>query len=177
MSTESRPQIDPKVLHKLFCAASTYRDRAYAPYSHFNDSNMSSVGAALLTTTGEIIGGCNIENAAYSPGICAERTAIAKAVSEGIKTFTAVAVTSSIPSPSTTPCGVCRQVLREFLPPHIPIYMLSSTYPSSSEMPPDWLVRQDWKSEEATKVVDVESMESLLPKAFGPSHLDLPRDP
>ncbi len=92
---------------KLICAAMTARTFAYAPYSGFQ------VGAALLTKDGAIVTGCNIENSAYSPTLCAERCAIAKAVSEGKKEFVALAVVGPEDS-ETTPCGVCRQVLYEF---------------------------------------------------------------
>jgi cytidine deaminase len=83
------------------------REYAYAPYSHYK------VGAALLTTDGKTFQGCNIENAAYSPSVCAERVAVFKAVSEGNTDFEAIAIAT--PN-SGTPCGVCRQVLREFAP-------------------------------------------------------------
>lgn len=82
------------------------KEMAYAPYSNFK------VGAALLTDTGKIYTGCNIESASYTPTICAERTAIAKAVSEGERNITMIAVTGS--ADWTFPCGVCRQVIREF---------------------------------------------------------------
>lgn len=81
------------------------RQRAYAPYSGY------AVGAALLTNTGEIFTGVNIENAAYPTGTCAERVAVFKAVSEGNREFEAIAVASSN---GGTPCGACRQVLSEF---------------------------------------------------------------
>ena len=84
---------------------------AYAPYSGF------CVGAALLCADGSIYTGCNIENASYSPTICAERTAFAKAVSEGHRAFTAIAVCGGKGGVITglcTPCGVCRQVMAEF---------------------------------------------------------------
>ncbi len=80
---------------------------SYTPYSHFN------VGAALLTKSGKIYMGCNIENAAYGATNCAERTAIFKAVSEGEKEFAAIAVVSSSLD-YTYPCGICRQVIAEF---------------------------------------------------------------
>ncbi len=83
------------------------REYAYAPYSNYK------VGAALLTTDGKIYKGCNVENAAYSPGSCAERTAIFKAVSEGDLDFKAIAI---VTPDGGTPCGVCRQVIREFAP-------------------------------------------------------------
>ena len=83
------------------------RDYAYAPYSHYK------VGAALLTRQGKVYTGCNIENAAYGPSNCAERTAIFKAVSEGELDFEAIAV---VTIDGGAPCGVCRQVMREFAP-------------------------------------------------------------
>lgn len=84
---------------------------AYAPYSGFY------VGAALLCADGTVYTGCNIENAAYSPTLCAERTAFAKAVSDGKREFTAIAVCGGKDGQITgacTPCGVCRQVMAEF---------------------------------------------------------------
>ena len=91
----------------LLRAAMEARRLAYAPFSHFY------VGAALLSTDGRIFTGCNIENSAYSPTRCAERCAVAKAVSEGVRDFVAIAVVGPENS-ETTPCGVCRQVLYEF---------------------------------------------------------------
>ena len=91
----------------LLHAAMEARKFAYAPFSHFY------VGAALLSTDGRIFAGCNIENSAYSPTLCAERCAVAKAVSEGVRDFVAIAVVGPEDS-ETTPCGVCRQVLYEF---------------------------------------------------------------
>lgn len=83
--------------------------RSYCPYSHF------PVGAALECTDGTVFTGCNIENAAYSPGICAERTAVAKAVSEGHTSFRRIVIAGKSRG-FCVPCGVCRQVLREFAP-------------------------------------------------------------
>jgi len=80
--------------------------KAYVPYSNFH------VGAALLTENDEIFTGCNIEIASYSPTLCAERTAIFKAISEGHKKIKAIAVVGD--ADFTYPCGVCRQVIREF---------------------------------------------------------------
>ena len=85
--------------------------RAYAPYSGFQ------VGAALLAESGAVYLGCNIENSSYSPTICAERTAFAKAVSEGERAFTAIAIVGGKEGTCSgfcPPCGVCRQVMREF---------------------------------------------------------------
>ena len=91
----------------LLRAAMAAREFSYSPFSHFR------VGAAILTAEGEIVTGCNIENSAYSPTLCAERCAVAKAVSEGKRRFVAIAVVGPEDS-YTMPCGVCRQVLYEF---------------------------------------------------------------
>lgn len=108
----------------LMKKAQEVRENAYTPYSHF------AVGAALLGEDGIVYTGCNVENAAYSPGNCAERTAVFKAVSEGCCRFKAIAVVGAkegeVPGGTAadsktvsngaicSPCGVCRQVLREF---------------------------------------------------------------
>jgi len=93
-------------LKKLLVAAQAAQRRAYAPYSKFR------VGAALLLANGKIFTGCNVENASYGLTICAERVAIAKAVSEGCRKFQAIAIVAPCTAP--TPCGACRQVLAEF---------------------------------------------------------------
>lgn len=93
---------------KLLDKAKEAMKNAYTPYSHFN------VGAAVLTQSGKIYTGCNIENAAYGATNCAERTAIFKAVSEGEKEITDIAVVSSS-GDFTYPCGICRQVISEFM--------------------------------------------------------------
>ncbi len=116
---------------------------AYAPYSGFY------VGAALLTEKGRIYRGCNIENAAYSPSNCAERTAVFKAVSEGERSFVALAVCGgkgkALPEDFCSPCGVCRQVLREFVDPEQFLILLCKGDGS-------------WKEK---------SLEELLPMGFG----------
>lgn len=91
----------------LVAAARAARTRAHAPYSHFQ------VGAALETEDGEIVTGCNIENATYGLTICAERTAMFKAMSEGHRRFRRIAVVADTERP-TSPCGPCRQILWEF---------------------------------------------------------------
>ena len=139
--------MNEKLLSEMIKTALEMRDRAYVPYSHF------SVGAGLLGEDGKIYGGCNIENAAFTPGICAERTAFSKAVSEGVHKFTALAVAGGAqgkaPSDFCPPCGVCRQVLAEFCGPDFPIYLV--------------------KSENEVKKV---SMKEILPLAFGPGMLE-----
>ena len=97
---------------KLVALALEARERAYTPYSGF------AVGAALLCADGSVYQGCNIENAAFGPTVCAERVAVFKAVSEGKRDFAAIAVAGGRAGQDVTglfpPCGVCRQVLREF---------------------------------------------------------------
>ncbi len=94
---------------KLIAAAAQAMTNAYAPYSNFK------VGAALLTADGKIYTGCNIENISYGATVCAERCAIFKAVSEGERSFTKLAIVSSS-GEKTFPCGMCRQVIEEFMP-------------------------------------------------------------
>lgn len=96
---------------------------SYAPYSHF------FVGAALLSKSGKIYGGCNVENAAYGPSNCAERTAIFKAISEGEKDFEAICIVggkNGKVEKFCPPCGVCRQVLSEFCAPDFKVILAKS---------------------------------------------------
>ena len=96
---------------ELMVAANEARKFAYTPYSHFK------VGAALLTKSGKLYTGCNIENSSYTPTVCAERTDVFKAVSEGESDFAVIAVVGGKeenPLEFCSPCGVCRQVLAEF---------------------------------------------------------------
>lgn len=105
---------------ELLLKAVEARDFAYAPYSNHK------VGAALLGKSGKVYTGCNVENAAYTPTNCAERTAIFKAVSEGERDFSAIAIVGGIGdtlSAVCAPCGVCRQVLGEFCDRDMPIIM------------------------------------------------------
>ena len=130
----------------LIRAAFAARENAYVPYSHF------AVGAALLAKNGRMYTGCNIECATYTPTNCAERTALFKAVSEGVREFEAIAVVGAkVGAPDdalvTSPCGVCRQVLREFAP-NIEIICLNGA------------------GEERTF-----TLEELLPHSFGPEYL------
>ena len=107
-------QLPDSIAQRLLNEAKLARESSYAPYS------ACRVGAALLTETGKIYRGCNIENAAFGPTVCAERVAIFKAVSEGMHRFTAIAVVGGKEATTSglfPPCGVCRQVLREFCTP------------------------------------------------------------
>lgn len=119
---------------------------SYAPYSHFN------VGAALLTKKQKVYKGCNIENAAFSPTNCAERTAFFKAISEGEREFSAIAIVggkNGLLTDFCSPCGVCRQVLREFVDPKSFLVILARS------------------EEEFTYCL----LEELLPLSFGPESL------
>jgi len=112
------------------------REFAYTPYSHFK------VGAALLAKNGKVYTGANIENASYTPTVCAERTAFFKAVSEGVREFEAIAIVGGKEgtlAPFCAPCGVCRQVMAEFCgrdfkvilgtPDHFDVYSLDEVIP------------------------------------------------
>jgi len=123
----------------LLQAAVQVAQNAYAPYSKF------PVGAALLTTTGEVFSGCNIENASFGLTNCAERVALAKAVSEGFRDFTAIAL--SVRN-GGSPCGSCRQVLNEFSP-QLTIY----------------------QGDESGTLITETTLDQLFPSAFGPQSL------
>jgi cytidine deaminase len=97
--------MDSKILAHLSNLSLAARNHAYAPYSNFN------VGAAVLTASGDIYAGCNVENASYGLTICAERAAVCAAVAAGHKSIVAVAVATA---GGHSPCGACRQVLSEF---------------------------------------------------------------
>ena len=104
-------ELKEETIKDLITKAIKMLEYSYVPYSHFH------VGAALLANNGTIYTGCNIENAAYGPSNCAERTAVFKAVSEGVKEFEAIAVVGGSDGKIKDfcpPCGVCRQVLAEF---------------------------------------------------------------
>lgn len=97
--------------------------RSYSPYSGYK------VGAALLCADGSVYQGCNIENASFTPTVCAERTAVFKAISEGKRDFTAIAVCggkNGVITGAFPPCGVCRQVLREFCSDDFTVYIVDS---------------------------------------------------
>lgn len=139
--------MEKDTIQSLIRVALDYRKRSYAPYSQFK------VGAALLTENGNIIGGCNIENAAYSPSNCAERTAFFKAVSEGEYNFKAIAIVGGKDGSELqicAPCGVCRQVMMEFCNPEKFTVILGRNV-------------DEYK---------VYTLKELLPEGFGPSNLD-----
>jgi cytidine deaminase len=108
-------------IQRLLRSAHEVRTRAYAPYSNFQ------VGAALMTDTGKIFGGCNVENASYGLAICAERSAIASAVSAGERKFRAIAIVSGSDT-ACSPCGACRQFMVEFNP-HMQVVLGSGEGP------------------------------------------------
>lgn len=106
-------------IEKLIDLAIKNKDKSYSPYSNFR------VSAVLMTKSGKIYKGVNIENASYSPTICAERSAIAAAVSDGEKSIKYIVITGD--SPYTYPCGLCRQVIREFADEKTQIIIAKST--------------------------------------------------
>ena len=118
---------------KLIARADDARKKAYCPYSGV------SVGAALLCADGRIFTGCNIENAAFSPSICAERSAFASAVSAGVRDFTAIAVRGGKgekPDACFPPCGVCRQVMAEFCAPDFEVILSKDEIKTLGELIP-----------------------------------------
>jgi len=102
-------------LDELFAEARKAADSAYAKYSKFR------VGAALLADDGTVFTGCNVENRSYGLTICAERTAVVKAVSSGFRSFAALAISTPDSETPVGPCGACRQVLSEFMRPESPV--------------------------------------------------------
>ena len=122
MATDARtrgPAGDERTLTLLRERAFAAMERAYAPYSKFR------VGAAILASDGSVTEGCNVENAAYPAGICAERSAVSAAVARGNRGFEAVVIATEADEP-TPPCGMCRQVLEEFAP-DLPVLSITSS--------------------------------------------------
>lgn len=133
-------------IQKLIETAIRQLQYSYAPYSKFK------VGAALLAKNGTVYGGCNIENAAYTPTNCAERTAFFKAVSEGVKEFQAICIVGGMNGKLTEyapPCGVCRQVMMEFCNPDEFEIILA-------------VGREDYR---------IYKLKELMPLGFGPGNL------
>jgi len=116
MKKQKQPVINASVRDLLVQSAREAAANAYCPYSRY------PVGAAVLTLDGQIYSGCNVENISYSLSMCAERTAIFKAVSNGCRTFVALAVVGGDKRPAS-PCGACRQVLAELCPPTTPVFI------------------------------------------------------
>lgn len=143
----SHRELTETQIQQLIRGALEARQRSYSPYSGF------MVGAALLAENGQIFTGCNIENAAYTPTNCAERTAFFKAVSEGAGEFRAIAIAGGPKGDEVTqyayPCGVCRQVMMEFCRPEDFQIIVA-------------------RSEEDYKVM---TLRELLPEGFGPDNL------
>ena len=134
------------MVEKLIDTAIEQLKFSYTPYSNFK------VGAALLTKSGKIYTGCNIENASYTPTNCAERTAFFKAVSEGVRDFQAICIVGGKDgklTEYTAPCGVCRQVMMEFCNPKTFQIILAID----------------------VKQYDIYTLKEMLPKGFGPSNL------
>lgn len=138
--TLETPQ-DPET-SALIDASLAAREHSHSPYSKFR------VGAAIRTTDGQIFRGCNIESCSFSPTICAERVAVSTAVASGHKNFDTIAISSDEYSPPTSPCGVCRQFMREFRKELVIL-----------------LVRPD-------RQFCRTSLEELLPASFGPDSLN-----
>lgn len=107
MSDNASFPLTDQIRQRLIEAAADARAQAYVPYSHY------PVGAAILTASGEVVSGCNVENATFGATICGERTAAVKAVSQGEREFRVIAV---VTSNGASPCGICRQFLYEFGP-------------------------------------------------------------
>lgn len=128
-----------KTRRGLIKAAKDARKMAYAPYSKYK------VGAALLTVNGEVITGCNVENASFGGTICAERTAVVKAISQGAAEFVAMAV---VTKNGGFPCGLCRQFMNEFAPELI-------------------IITADTKG----KIRNEAALSEILPHGFGPKEL------
>jgi cytidine deaminase len=145
MAVDERPGIqlpgDERTLTVLRERAFTAMERAYAPYSNFK------VGAAILASDGSVAEGCNVENAAFPAGICAERVALSSSVARGNRGFDAILIATEADEP-TPPCGICRQVLEEFAP-HLLVVSVTRN------------------GREARWTLD-----ELLPKAFTPHSLD-----
>ncbi|HOG59254.1 MAG TPA: cytidine deaminase [Anaerolineaceae bacterium] len=129
-----------RVKEELIRKANEAREQAYAPYSRYQ------VGAAVLTADGQVFTGCNIENAAFPSSLCAERVAIFKAVSEGHRQLRAIAV---VTSNGGSPCGGCRQVMREFGGKQLIVLIADGSGTLLEEL----------------------TLEELLPRSFGPEEL------
>ena len=144
MDEKSRSGLEPEIKVTMIKMALEARKNSYSPYSHFQ------VGACLLTKQGRLYTGCNIENAAYGPTNCAERTAFFKAVSEGERDFAGIAIVGdkegTVVDNYAFPCGVCRQVMTEFTDPETFVILVAKSEKDYLET----------------------TLAALLPNAFGP---------
>lgn len=144
MDEESRSGLEPEIKVTMIKMALEARKNSYSPYSHFQ------VGACLLTKEGRLYTGCNVENAAYGPTNCAERTAFFKAVSEGERDFAGIAIVGdkegTVVDNYAFPCGVCRQVMTEFTDPETFVILVAKSEKDYLET----------------------TLAALLPNAFGP---------
>lgn len=144
MDEKSRSGLEAEIKVKMIKMALEARKNSYSPYSDFQ------VGACLLTKEGKLYTGCNIENAAYGPTNCAERTAFFKAVSEGERDFVGIAIVGDKKGDAVDnyafPCGVCRQVMMEFTDPETFVILVAKSENDYLET----------------------TLEALLPNAFGP---------
>lgn len=120
---------------ELLKIATEQLEFSYSPYSNFK------VGAALLTKTGKVYTGCNIENASFSPTVCAERTAFFKAISEGEREFCSIAIVGG--NKECLPCGVCRQVMSEFCKPDFQIVTTGGRYTLGELMPKSFILDRE----------------------------------
>lgn len=152
MSKKETGSLSEKTIRGLIRQANQARDNAYTPYSHYR------VGAALLCADGDVVKGCNIENASYGATNCAERTAVFAAVAQGKRAFTALALVAGPEEEMTgdgqqgqeevrypSPCGICRQVLREFVSPKDFVIIMAKS-------------ETDYR---------IRTLEELLPESFG----------
>lgn len=138
-------QLAPYQVLQVIKKSREAKEGSYSPYSNFR------VGCCLLTKDGDYILGANVENASYGGAICAERTAIVKAVTQMHREdWICLAITSDLEDECVPPCGICRQVIREFASPSFPIIMTNS-------------------DGSKTKVM---TLEELLPNSFGPDHFE-----
>ena len=144
MDEKSRSGLEPEIKVTMIKMALEARKNSYSPYSHFQ------VGACLSTKEGRLYTGCNIENAAYGPTNCAERTAFFKAVSEGERDFAGIAIVGdkegTVVDNYAFPCGVCRQVMTEFTDPETFVILVAKSEKDYLET----------------------TLAALLPNAFGP---------
>ncbi|KDE04509.1 cytidine deaminase [Microbotryum lychnidis-dioicae p1A1 Lamole] len=160
------PGLSPEQRSHIITKALQARDGSYSPYSLFR------VGACLLgQKDGQYTTGANVENASYGVTICAERTAIVKAVTESpTRRFVGLAIASDL-NGVCSPCGLCRQTLREFCPLDMPILLVPANYSEQTKT----VTAREAKEHGDKGVLVVTTLDELLPLSFGPEDLALPR--